>query len=131
MPCDDGICAALDDASNFDGKQALGNAAGLAREVASKKISSEEETFSDLSNLIFVNNFKGIRAVVEPFLDGASDGASSAVKQALDDADAAVDGMCSDYTDGVHGVARDRASGFQAHVHGAERTRDRPRRGEE
>jgi len=95
------LTAALDDASNFDGKQALGNAAGLAREVASKKISSEEETFSDLSNLIFVNNFKGIRAVVEPFLDGASDGASSAVKQALDDADAAVDGMCSDYTDGA------------------------------
>ena len=42
-----------------------------------------------------------MRYLLQPFLDGASDGASSAVKQALDDADAAVDGMCSDYTDGA------------------------------
>lgn len=36
----------------------------LANEVASKKVSSEEETFSDLSLLIFYNNWKGILSQV-------------------------------------------------------------------
>lgn len=33
---------------------------GVATEVVAKKISSEEETSSDLSRLIFYNNWKGI-----------------------------------------------------------------------
>ena len=32
----------------------------MATEVVSKKISSEEEMWSDLSMLIFYNNYKGI-----------------------------------------------------------------------
>ena len=35
--------------------------------AGSKKISSEEETYSDLSVLIFYHNFKGIQSQYEPF----------------------------------------------------------------
>jgi len=92
---------ALADSSNFNGVQALSNAAGLAREVASKKISSEEETFSDLSILIFDNNFKGIRAVLEPFMDHLDNETAQELSDSLAAADASVDGMCKDYTDGT------------------------------
>nr|MDP9481095.1 EfeM/EfeO family lipoprotein [Actinomycetota bacterium] len=40
---------------------------GLANEIASKKISSEEETYSDQSLLIFRHNWEGIRTQFEPF----------------------------------------------------------------
>lgn len=40
---------------------------GLATEVPAKKISSEEETFSGLSHLIFYNNWKGIYSQVKAF----------------------------------------------------------------
>lgn len=43
-------------------------AIGLAGEVAAKKISSEEETYSDESILIYVNNFIGIEQTVLPFM---------------------------------------------------------------
>lgn len=39
----------------------------LAVEIASKKISGEEETFSDLSILIFEQNWQGIAAMYAPF----------------------------------------------------------------
>ena len=35
--------------------------------AGSKKISSEEETYSDLSVLIFYHNFKGIESQYKPF----------------------------------------------------------------
>ena len=40
---------------------------GLSNEVAAKKISSEEETYSDQSILIFYNNFEGIEKAVKAF----------------------------------------------------------------
>jgi hypothetical protein len=40
---------------------------GLALEIGAKKISGEEEAFSDLSVLIFENNWKGIAAVYAPY----------------------------------------------------------------
>ena len=43
--------------SNFNPAGTFGGMIALATEVAGKKISSEEETFSDLSILIFHNNF--------------------------------------------------------------------------
>ncbi len=45
-------------ASAFDGLMSL------ASEVVSKKVSSEEETSSDLSQLIYYNNWKGIYSQV-------------------------------------------------------------------
>ena len=36
--------------------------------MAAKKISSEEETYSDQSILIFYNNFEGIEQAVLPFM---------------------------------------------------------------
>lgn len=41
---------------------------GLATEVAAKKMSSEEETHSDQSVLIYANNFKGIESQAMPFM---------------------------------------------------------------
>ena len=40
---------------------------GVMGEVAAKKISSEEETFSDLSLMIFHNNWLGGYAQILPF----------------------------------------------------------------
>lgn len=51
---------------------------GLANEVAAKKISSEEETYSDQSILIYDNNFKGIKAAVAPFMPALMDAAPGA-----------------------------------------------------
>lgn len=43
--------------SNFNAKGQFAALIAEATEVSGKKVSSEEETFSDLSNLIFFNNF--------------------------------------------------------------------------
>ena len=66
---------------------------GLATEVGAKKISSEEETYSDNSVLIFYNNFVGIRHAVAPFLRtlGGSAGNGSAIAAAAQAALAAAD----------------------------------------
>jgi iron uptake system component EfeO len=52
----------FDSSSNFEGMVAL------ATEVPAKKISSEEETWSDQSILIFQENWRGIYSQLEPFL---------------------------------------------------------------
>ena len=43
--------------SNFNVVGSWGAMIAEGTEIAGKKISSEEETFSDLSNVIFLNNF--------------------------------------------------------------------------
>ncbi|MEM9443984.1 MAG: EfeM/EfeO family lipoprotein [Verrucomicrobiota bacterium] len=48
-------------AKNFEGM------IGLSNEVACKKISSEEETWSDQSLLIFWNNWLGIQSQIKPY----------------------------------------------------------------
>ena len=83
-----------------DAAVVLGNAAGLAEEIAAKKISSEEETYSDLSNVIFANNFKGIRGVVTPFKDLVKAETWAAVESALNAGDAATQGLYTDITNG-------------------------------
>lgn len=60
----------------------------LATEVAAKKISSEEETWSDQSLLIFRHNWIGIRSQFAPFESVLS---SSAVRRVLGACDAATE----------------------------------------
>ena len=59
---------ALGDASNFNFCDWWSGVIGLSTEVGAKKISSEEETYSDQSILIFYNNFVGIREAAAPFI---------------------------------------------------------------
>jgi iron uptake system component EfeO len=67
--------------SHFDGMIAL------ATEVAAKKISSEEETWSDQSLLIFRHNWIGVRSQVEPFASVLSGKTAQRVLRACDAAD--------------------------------------------
>jgi iron uptake system component EfeO len=52
---------------NFDAAGHFGGMIGLANEIPAKKISSEEETYSDQSLLIFRHNWIGIHSQFEPF----------------------------------------------------------------
>lgn len=58
----------LDARENFDSPSHFAGMIGLATEVPAKKISSEEETWSDQSLLIFRENWKGIYSQLNPFL---------------------------------------------------------------
>lgn len=57
----------LEARENFDSPSHFEGMIGLATEVPAKKISSEEETYSDQSLLIFQENWKGIYSQFEPF----------------------------------------------------------------
>jgi len=57
----------LETRENFDSPSHFEGMIGLATEVPAKKISSEEETYSDQSLLIFQENWKGIYSQFEPF----------------------------------------------------------------
>ncbi|ASC71780.1 Iron uptake system component EfeO [Halomicronema hongdechloris C2206] len=57
----------LNDPSNFNSSLNFEGIIGLATEIPAKKISSEEETWSDQSLLIFKNNWIGIYSQVQPF----------------------------------------------------------------
>lgn len=57
----------LDARENFDAVGHFGGMIGLANEIPAKKISSEEETYSDQSLLIFRHNWIGIYSQFEPF----------------------------------------------------------------
>ena len=48
----------------FNPKNNFGGIIGLATEIVAKKISSEEEKYSDYSWMIFYNNYKGIYSQV-------------------------------------------------------------------
>ena len=48
----------------FNAKNNFGGIIGLATEIVAKKVSSEEEKYSDHSWLIFYNNYKGIYSQV-------------------------------------------------------------------
>lgn len=67
----DSLCSKLREgvngAGSFTASRAFDGMITLAYEVSAKKISSEEETWSDLSILIFRENFKGIYNVFKPF----------------------------------------------------------------
>ncbi len=57
----------LENRSAFSAKSTFEGLAALANEVAAKKISSEEETWSDQSLLIFKHNWIAIHSQYEPF----------------------------------------------------------------
>jgi iron uptake system component EfeO len=57
----------LDQRQNFDAKKHFEGMIALANEVGAKKISSEEETWSDQSLLIFNENWRGINSQFQPF----------------------------------------------------------------
>lgn len=57
----------LERREQFGPKKSFAGMIGLANEVATKKITSEEETFSDQSLLIFRQNWRGIHNQFEPF----------------------------------------------------------------
>lgn len=58
---------ALEQRERFGPKKSFAGMIGLANEVPTKKITSEEETFSDQSLLIFRHNWRGIHSQFEPF----------------------------------------------------------------
>ncbi|PXF46497.1 Efem/EfeO family lipoprotein [Gracilariopsis chorda] len=66
----DNLCMVLQDdidgKGTFSAKRNIGGIITPAYDVPVKKISSEEETWSDLSILIFRENVKGIWALLEP-----------------------------------------------------------------
>jgi iron uptake system component EfeO len=72
---------AVKNTSNFNVVGCFEGMIELSLEIASKKISGEEETFSDLSVLIFEKNWQGISVVYAPFaarseVNGTSVGAA-------------------------------------------------------
>jgi iron uptake system component EfeO len=78
---------------NFDSPTHFEGMIALATEIPAKKISSEEETWSDQSLLIFQENWRGIYSQFEPFaaaLEGVDPQAAIEVKDAYENALATV-----------------------------------------
>ena len=83
----------LEARENFDSPSHFAGMIGLATEVPAKKISSEEETYSDQSLLIFQENWKGIYSQFEPFaaaLEEIEPAAVVGVKEAYESAIATI-----------------------------------------
>jgi iron uptake system component EfeO len=59
----------LDDPARFSPEGQFGGMVALSTEIPAKKISSEEETWSDQSLLIFKHNWIGIYSQFKPFAD--------------------------------------------------------------
>lgn len=77
----------LDTRPNFSAQSHFSGMVALATEIASKKISSEEETYSDQSLIIFRHNFRGIYSQFEPFAAELDDAAAGAVREAYEAAE--------------------------------------------
>lgn len=74
---------------NFDPVSHFEGMIGLANEVPSKKITSEEETFSGQSLLIFAQNWQGIYSQFSPFASAVAshdEDVAAEVKHAADEA---------------------------------------------
>lgn len=63
------LCKVLGKSRNFDPVTSWDGIMALVYEVPAKKISSEEETWSDLSLMIFRNNFRGLWSQASPFFE--------------------------------------------------------------
>lgn len=74
----------LDEAERFSAEGQFGGMVALTNEVAAKKVSSEEETWSDQSLLIFKHNWIGAWSQFQPF--GNMVGSDSASVKAVIDA---------------------------------------------
>ena len=78
------LIAKLNDLSNFDAASSFDGMIALSTEVPAKKISSEEETWSDQSILIFENNWIGIYSQFQPFESKLDSATVAEVKAAYD-----------------------------------------------
>ena len=74
----------LDDPTRFSPEGQFGGMVALSTEIPAKKISSEEETWSDQTLLIFKHNWIGIYSQFKPFADAP--GANKASIQRVDEA---------------------------------------------
>jgi len=78
--------ADLDRRKAFDSVRSFEGMLALSEEVASKKISSEEETWSDQSLLIFFHNWRGIESQYTPFaaaVERSDEAAAVAAREAF------------------------------------------------
>jgi iron uptake system component EfeO len=85
--------ANLKQRENFDSLSHFEGIISLATEIPAKKISSEEETWSDQSLLIFQENWKGIYSQLQPFvatLDSLDPNTAAEVKTTYDAAIATI-----------------------------------------
>ncbi|MDC0833466.1 EfeM/EfeO family lipoprotein [Geitlerinema sp. CS-897] len=74
----------LDRRENFSSQKHFEGCIALATEVAAKKISSEEETWSDRSLMIFRQNWNGIYSQFQPFVSVLDENTANAVRQAYE-----------------------------------------------
>lgn len=90
------LCDTLQDMDRFNPYVQFAGSIALAFEVPAKKVASEEETWSDLSLMIFRNNYQGIWSQVDPYLHAsmvspqtnkAAHDAYKAIKKVLNDID--------------------------------------------
>lgn len=84
----------LDEPGRYSARGNFEGMIGLAEEIGSKKISSEEETWSDQSMLIFKYNIIGIYGLYEPFsplVGQRSEQLDAAVKEAYESFRAALE----------------------------------------
>ncbi len=77
--------AKLADPSNFSAASHWDGMITLATEIPAKKISSEEETWSDQSILIFAANWQGIYSQYQPFAQHLPEEIANAVDKAYED----------------------------------------------
>ena len=85
--------ADLDVREKFSSAGQFAGMTGLANEIAAKKVSSEEETWSDQSLLIFRHNFRGIHMqynAYDEIVRGIDESAADAVKEAFIRADRSI-----------------------------------------
>lgn len=61
------LCVALTEMERYDPFVVFEGSVALAFEVPYKKVASEEETWSDLSLMIFRNNYQGVWSQISPF----------------------------------------------------------------
>jgi iron uptake system component EfeO len=80
----------LNDPKNFNSSLNYAGMLALAEEVPSKKISSEEETWSDQSILIFEHNWIGIQSQFEPYKSKLDPAIAAEVDQAYKNAMATI-----------------------------------------
>ena len=81
----------LNDPRNFNSALNYQGMLSLAEEVPSKKISSEEETWSDQSILIFRHNWIGIHSQFEPYKSKLNPAIATEVDRAYRDAMASIE----------------------------------------
>ena len=90
----------LETRENFDSPSHFEGMIGLATEIPAKKISSEEETYSDQSLLIFQENWKGIYSQFEPFATALESIDPAAVEEVNAAYENAISTIAPYFTDG-------------------------------